>query len=40
MIVGLGVDIVDIARVDRLLAEHGSRALQRLFTPNEAAYLR
>lgn len=38
MIVGLGVDIVDIARVDRLLAEYGSRALQRLFTPNEAAY--
>jgi holo-[acyl-carrier protein] synthase len=38
MIVGLGVDIVDIARVERLLAAHGSRALQRLFTPNEAAY--
>lgn len=38
MIVGLGVDIVDIARVDRLLAEYGSRALQRLFTPGEAAY--
>ncbi len=38
MIVGLGVDIVDIARVERLLAAHGKRALDRLFTPNEAAY--
>jgi holo-[acyl-carrier protein] synthase len=38
MIVGLGVDIVDVARVARLIAAHGERALQRLFTPNEAAY--
>lgn len=38
MIVGLGVDIVDIERVERLLSAHGRRALQRLFTPNEAAY--
>ncbi|MEW5917288.1 MAG: holo-ACP synthase [Gemmatimonadota bacterium] len=38
MIVGLGVDIVEIARVERLLTEHGGRALQRLFTPNEATY--
>lgn len=40
MIVGLGVDIVEIARVQRLIAEHGERALQRLFTPNEVAYCR
>jgi holo-[acyl-carrier protein] synthase len=40
MIVGLGVDIVDIARVERMLAEHGERALQRLFTANETAYCR
>lgn len=38
MMVGLGVDIVDIARVERLLAQHGTRALQRLFTNAEAAY--
>jgi holo-[acyl-carrier protein] synthase len=38
MILGLGVDIVDIGRVERLLGAHGSRALERLFTPNEAAY--
>lgn len=40
MILGLGVDIVDIARVERLLAAHGARALDRLFTPNEVAYCR
>jgi holo-[acyl-carrier protein] synthase len=38
MIVGLGVDTVEIARVDRMLKEHGGRALQRLFTPNEVSY--
>ncbi|MGQ0642992.1 MAG: holo-ACP synthase [Gemmatimonadaceae bacterium] len=38
MIVGLGVDIVDIARVERMLAAHGERVLRRLFTPNEATY--
>ncbi len=38
MILGLGVDIVDIARVERLLAAHGRRALERLFTSGEAAY--
>ena len=38
MIVGLGVDIVDIARVERMLAVHRERALQRLFTPNEERY--
>ena len=38
MILGLGVDIVDIVRVERLLAAHGRRALERLFTPGEAAY--
>jgi holo-[acyl-carrier protein] synthase len=38
MIIGLGVDIVDIGRVERLLQAHGGRALQRLFTPNEASY--
>jgi len=38
MIVGLGVDIVDIARVERMIAAHGERAVQRLFTPNESSY--
>jgi holo-[acyl-carrier protein] synthase len=35
---GIGLDIVDIARVERLLEGKGDRALRRLFTPAEAAY--
>ena len=38
MIVGLGMDLVDIARVRALLARHGERAAARLFTPGERAY--
>lgn len=37
-IVGHGVDIVDIGRIERLLAEHGERFLTRVFTPAERAY--
>jgi holo-[acyl-carrier protein] synthase len=38
VIVGLGLDLVEIARVKRLLQRHGSRALARFFTATEAAY--
>jgi holo-[acyl-carrier protein] synthase len=38
VIVGLGVDAVDIARVDQLLTRHPTRAVARLFTPSEASY--
>ena len=38
MIAGVGIDLVDIARVDRLLDSKGERALQRLFTQNEVDY--
>lgn len=38
MITGLGIDLVDIARVERLLADKGERMLERLFTPAEVAY--
>jgi holo-[acyl-carrier protein] synthase len=38
VIVGLGVDLVDIARVRRLLESRGDRALARLFTEGERAY--
>jgi holo-[acyl-carrier protein] synthase len=34
----MGVDIVEIARVERLVAAHGERALARLFTEAERAY--
>lgn len=39
-VIGVGIDIVPIARVESLLARHGDRALRRLFTPNEQAYAR
>lgn len=38
MIVGLGMDLVDIARIEHMIAEHGDRAIARLFTEAEAAY--
>lgn len=37
MIVGVGMDLVEIARVRRLLGK-GDRAVRRLFTAGEAAY--
>lgn len=38
MIIGVGIDLVDVARVKRLIAGKGTRALQRLFTPHEVEY--
>ncbi|MBI3790617.1 MAG: holo-ACP synthase [Gemmatimonadetes bacterium] len=38
MIVGVGLDLVDIARVERLLADKGDRATAKLFTESEARY--
>lgn len=38
MIVGLGVDLIDIARVRRLIESRGERAMARLFTEGERAY--
>lgn len=40
MIVGVGMDLVDIARVERLVRQKGERALARLFTEAEVAYAR
>lgn len=38
MIIGLGTDIVDISRIEKLYKRFGTRFLQRLFTENEQAY--
>ncbi len=38
MIIGIGIDVVDIDRVQRMLTEHGGRMLQRLFTEAERTY--
>ncbi len=34
-VIGVGIDIVPVARVEQLLARHGDRALRRLFTAGE-----
>jgi len=38
MIVGVGVDAIDIARVEQLLARHPKRAVTKLFTARETQY--
>ena len=38
MIAGVGIDQVDIGRVERMLGRKGDRMLARLFTADEVAY--
>ncbi len=38
MIIAIGIDMVDIARVERMLASKGDHALRKLFTDAERAY--
>jgi holo-[acyl-carrier protein] synthase len=38
MIIGVGIDIVDISRIDALWKRYGTRFLSRVFTPEEIAY--
>jgi holo-[acyl-carrier protein] synthase len=40
VIVGLGIDVVDIARARSMLDAHGERVLRRVCTEAEAAYVR
>jgi phosphopantetheinyl transferase (holo-ACP synthase) len=37
-IVGHGIDIVETARIAKMLQEHGQRFLDRCFTPPEQLY--
>ncbi len=37
MILGLGNDLCDIRRVEQVMARHGERFIQRVFTPVEQA---
>lgn len=39
MIVGLGVDVVDIPRVAKMVERYGDRVLSRLFTEGERRYV-
>ncbi|MGQ9858625.1 MAG: holo-ACP synthase [Thermodesulfobacteriota bacterium] len=38
MILGIGVDLVEVARMERALGRFGQRLVQRLFHPSEAGY--
>jgi holo-[acyl-carrier protein] synthase len=38
MIIGIGVDIVDISRIEKAIASNGDRFLNRVYTENEIAY--
>ncbi|MBA3521208.1 MAG: holo-ACP synthase [Gemmatimonadales bacterium] len=38
-VLGLGIDLVDLARVARLLEHKGEQAMTRFFTDEERAYL-
>lgn len=38
MILGVGVDIVEVERIDQSIARHGEHFLNRIFTQNEIAY--
>jgi holo-[acyl-carrier protein] synthase len=38
MILGIGTDIVDIARIESAITEYGEAFLRRIFTPVEQAY--
>jgi holo-[acyl-carrier protein] synthase len=38
MIAGIGIDVVEIERVDALLSRYGDRFVRRVFTDAEAAY--
>ena len=37
-ILGHGIDIVEIARIDQMLREHGERFIERCFTDDERGY--
>lgn len=38
MICGVGIDLVDVRRMDRVIRKWGSRFLERVFSPGEIGY--
>ena len=38
IVIGHGVDLTDVARIERMLAEHGARFCERVFTETERLY--
>ena len=39
-LIGVGIDLVDIARVERMLERHAERVLRRFLTAGEQGYVR
>lgn len=37
MVIGIGIDVVPVTRLQEMLDRHGDRVLQKLFTPSEIA---
>jgi holo-[acyl-carrier protein] synthase len=37
-VVGIGIDLVDCGRIERMLSDHGQAFLDRVYTPAEQAY--
>jgi phosphopantetheine--protein transferase-like protein len=40
MIIGIGVDLVEVARIKEMLKHHGRRFIKRVYTEAEAGYSR
>ena len=38
-LIGVDIDLVDIVRVERMMARHGDRVIARFLTPRERAYV-
>lgn len=38
-LIGVGIDLVDIARVERMMARHGDRVVARFLTERERSYV-
>jgi len=38
MIIGIGMDLVEVERIEAMLRRHPERAVRRLFTPAERSY--
>ncbi len=38
-LIGIGIDLVDIVRVERMMARHGDRVIARFLTERERAYV-
>ena len=40
MVIGIGTDLIEIARIEQSIARYGDRFLERVFTPAEMLYCR